>query len=124
MHPSCSTALDDGPQGGDTHPADWCHRKCGRTLDGLLSAASGSVPGSSRSKSVHRGIGHSRNLVKATAVSLSETGTTPINRTVEENLPCLPKLSSKLLPKNKPVGERSCAAPAEGTGSLCTSCFC
>src|SRR3954453_14849600 len=56
-----------------------------------------------QAKSDHSEIGHSRNLLRATAVSFSETETTPIHRVAEENLPCPPKLSSKWPHKNKPV---------------------
>src|SRR4051795_8641279 len=76
------------------------------------------------SKSVHSGIGHSSNELRATAVSCSETGTTPINRIAEEDLPCPPALSSKSPQKNKPVYWQSCVGLAETSGSLFTSCFC
>src|SRR3954452_9318930 len=75
-------------------------------------------------KSVHSGIGHSSNELRATAVSCSETGTTPINRIAEEDLPCPPALSSKSPQKNKPVYWQSCVGLAETSGSLFTSCFC
>ena len=54
-------------------------------------------------KSDHSEIGHSRNQLRATAVSLSETGMTPMNRIAQKNLPCPPKLSSKSPHPNKPV---------------------
>jgi hypothetical protein len=56
-----------------------------------------------QSKSGHREIGQSRNAVEATAVLGKETGTTPIHRTVPENLPCLLRLSSRSPGKNKPI---------------------
>src|SRR3954454_10361663 len=77
-----------------------------------------------QAKSVHSGIGHSSNELRATAVSCSETGTTPINRIAEEDLPCPPALSSKSPQKNKPVYWQSCVGLAETSGSLFTSCFC
>jgi hypothetical protein len=81
------------------------------------------VNGWPEAKSDHSEIGHSRHELRATAVSFRETGTTPINRIAQKNLPGPPKLSSKSPPPNKPVYEPSCAVPAVTIGWLFTSCF-
>src|SRR3954452_19657843 len=76
-----------------------------------------------QAKSDHSEIGHSRHELRATAVSFSETGTTPIHRIAQKNLPGPPKWSSTPPPPNKPVSEPSCAVPAVPIGGLFTSCF-